>query len=781
MKKTFIDLNTNHAVNQVDPDLITATLSFRSLIKYLEKGIENAPRQTKFFLEYVLEKLKANKNIIGKTELSAINEFEEELSLIYDLFAPPVSDEKKRIWALGLPLKPQVFFGTTAFYNLFEDKNGVINFEVLNMETGNEAAKMQLKFLYSMVLEKLFHFPPMNNTGFIYCTRNEKTGLNKYYKIIIDTQFVEVTATKELPELDIIQIINEMQVQNFDWKIFLEKLPPDSFSFSGFSMITAIDVTAEQALENIKISIINKHDSGYENDNEFIITALKTLIENQDIEFNLHPLFRINNRWVFLNQHQNSMEASVLTGSSQNDDPLPCSASIEKYLDKPKIIFTGSIEDDCIVFDKNLVPTGIAGYGLIPVFSGTTVIGLLEVYTKKKLLLTVNMLSKLNMAIPLLSQVFQDAIDVFENCIEGIIKEKFTSLQPAVDWKFKEVALHYYNKNNHENSNEVNIVFKEVYPLYGAIDIRNSTIERNSAQAADLDLQFKLLSTTLTEIKQYDNLAITDNLIYKCGEFLHLIETNSNGEEKQQITSFLADEIAPFLLHFEKTSPQVKLLITTYRDACDETTGIAYQHKRSLEASIQTINTAIKRHLDWFANNVQTTYPCYFEKFRTDGIEYDIYIGQSITPDKPFNPLYLKNIRLGQLKSMIEIVKITGTLSLQLENKLSTTQLIFVRNTPIDISFRNDERRFDVEGTYNVRYQVIKKRIDKARIMDSGERLTQPGKIAIVYFTEKEAEEYVAYIHFLQNQLLLDDTIEFLTLEELQGVTGLKAIRVTIL
>jgi hypothetical protein len=110
--------------------------------------------------------------------------------------------------------------------------------------------------------------------------------------------------------------------------------------------------------------------------------------------------------------------------------------------------------------------------------------------------------------------------------------------------------------------------------------------------------------------------------------------------------------------------------------------------------------------------------------------------------------------------------------------QLLTTQLIFVHSTAIDISFRKDERRFDVEGGYNIRYQVVKKRIDKVRIRDTGERLTQPGKIAIIYFNDKEAEEYEGYIRYLQEKGKLELGIERLELEDLQGVSGLRALRV---
>jgi hypothetical protein len=65
-------------------------------------------------------------------------------------------------------------------------------------------------------------------------------------------------------------------------------------------------------------------------------------------------------------------------------------------------------------------------------------------------------------------------------------------------------------------------------------------------------------------------------------------------------------------------------------------------------------------------------------------------------------------------------------------------------------------------------------------VQNTRERLTQPGKIAIIYFNEKEAEEYTGYIQYLQEKGWLKTAIEYLELEELQGVSGLKALRVEV-
>jgi hypothetical protein len=91
-----------------------------------------------------------------------------------------------------------------------------------------------------------------------------------------------------------------------------------------------------------------------------------------------------------------------------------------------------------------------------------------------------------------------------------------------------------------------------------------------------------------------------------------------------------------------------------------------------------------------------------------------------------------------------------------------------------------DEKQFDVDGAYNIRYEIIKKRIDKAFIKGAQERITVPGKIAIIYSQEKDAVEYMKYVKYLQSKKLIGK-IERHDLEDLQGVAGLKALRVEVL
>jgi hypothetical protein len=111
---------------------------------------------------------------------------------------------------------------------------------------------------------------------------------------------------------------------------------------------------------------------------------------------------------------------------------------------------------------------------------------------------------------------------------------------------------------------------------------------------------------------------------------------------------------------------------------------------------------------------------------------------------------------------------------------LETAHLVLVQHAPLAISFRFDEKRFDVDGAYNVRSEVMKKRIDKAVVKGTGDRITQPGKVTIVYSDPAEAAEYRQYLRYLRATRHTTGEIEELELAELQGVQGLRALRVAV-
>jgi hypothetical protein len=176
----------------------------------------------------------------------------------------------------------------------------------------------------------------------------------------------------------------------------------------------------------------------------------------------------------------------------------------------------------------------------------------------------------------------------------------------------------------------------------------------------------------------------------------------------------------------------------------------------------------------------QRMFPHYFEKQKTDGVDYQMYVGAGLVENGRVDPLCLKNLRLWQLMVTCGIAVRAHQLRDRLPIPLETTHLILVQHAPLSIRFRFDEKRFDVDGAYDIRYEIVKKRIDKALVQGTAERVTQPGKVAIIYTQPGEALEYRAYIEYLQSIGYLTGSVEQLELGELQGVQGLRALRVQV-
>lgn len=760
-------------------DDIETNLSFNDFIKHLEKLVNEGEQGKHELFQFVVERFTEAQKKYGPIQEANLADYQTELYYTYNLLVPTLHSENQTLWALALPLGKKIFYGTDAFYRLITQNfcDDQIRLQVTGKE--NEYKKNLLQSVYTLVLERLYNIPLFESENLVCSYINSDTGLPQYFAITVDNTFVTVKAKNQLPPINY-KALRHNKIQ-IDWELMLEVLPLKHFEFEGFSIITLSDITLDHVTENIKNIIINSSGNNLMSYYEVLQESIKILMGNPHIKFGLSPLLQVNGKLLI---DRAFMYGSVLPDLLQRKkDGYDQEKITAEYLQNPQNLVYNigeEIENSDFEFLDDLADLGITSYACIPLFYNNNVTGILEVYTEGEHTFDKISISKLRRASSLLAQLLYDQTNYFNAKIEAVIKEKFTSLQPAVQWKFNEVAIEYLRQIKPDQPKPIieNIQFKDVFPLYGAVDIRNSTVERNKALIADYQLQLNFLLKVLTEIKHVFSLAIIDEVNFNCLQWLKKLDVTPIDSLQLKLNEFLEKDVPLFLDHFKKNNIGLTSAINNYENEALPETGLFYSHRRSLESSMAMINTAVNGYLDLLNLEIQQSYPCYFEKFRTDGVEYDIYIGQSIAPDKPFNPLYVKNVRLWQLSSMAAIAKITNSLLTQMETPLETTQLIFINSNEIDISFRVDERRFDVEGAYNIRYHIIKKRIDKVHIKNTNERLTQSGKIALVYYDNKEKAEYLNYIRYLQNKQVLLDDLEELELEELQGISGLKAMRI---
>lgn len=761
-----------------------ARLSFRPFLNFLREHLQDKNSVKKELFEFVLKKSESFEGIEEDVDLARLPEFKELLDLLYVILTNVTEDEKEIYWGLCVPMSPVIFYGSDLFYQLLDDANKHDMECGMGDEEFEEFAKTKLEHFYISILEKFYKIQIPKKRAMIRTIKDKETGLTRHFNITLNTSFVDLVSKKPLPELDISAVLDYASQENMLAHLY-ELLPVDMFSLRGFTILTITDVTQHYALETIKNNIVKNQADAASNGFPDIVQALKELTGTNGIEFNILPLFKVNGKLV---EDMDTYNRSILFSSVQKKTLTEqfCMGIMDKFVSSPKLLYFGDLDTDEVAQPEAanaLKAEGVISYAVLPVFYNKKLVGAIEAYSRQKGLINEKMFTLLESAKELLSQLMYNSLSALEAEIESVIKEKYTRLQPSVQWKFVEAAWkHLQSKKDIEGSSAAEleeIGFKDVYPLYGAVDIRNSTIERNAAMLKDTAIQFDVLLKVLRELKQKTGFGLLDEKIYNVGKWANQLKAEGQVFSQQvKLNDFLENNIMPFLLKFTDQRPELETIAKPYFESINEEKGIAFENRRLLEKSMSKVIRSVNSYFDRLKDEIQQAYPCYFEKFRTDGVEYDIYIGQSISPDSPYSDIYLKNLRLMQLTSMAAIARYTHALIPHLPNPVETTQLIFIHSQPIDILFRNDEKRFDVEGAYNIRYHIIKKRIDKVHLKGSVERLTQPNKIALVYFSEKEAEEYISYIKYLQADKILNDDLERLELEELAGVSGLKALRV---
>jgi hypothetical protein len=761
---------------------IDSRISFLPFINYLRDKAANTADIRAGFYRYMIQKFESEPDLLKPIDdIAVLNNNQDLLDLLTTSLFPIVSD-RERIFTLAVPYHYTIFNYSKTFGRLFVNEEED-SFLLTNAESCDALKKLQCSLFYEHVLEKFYNIRLNENTQLVIPVVDPDSGMKRYYRLRYDRRFIDVTLKGTLPDIHNCAVcLNTFRIMDLDKQ--LKNMPLEIFSAEGFGVWIAEDVTTSESIEAIK-KILLRHescDTGVINEVKRNVHALIGLSE---VQVGFTPFMKLNNRFVL---DETCTSHSLLGQHWKQDDEESIQAfnmCLEVLKQHPEPTAFTILDDDItnmVRIFKRLWREGTRSYIVYPIQDEDGLLGLLELASPIPNQLDVEVLKQLEPAMPLLSLALLRTRNTFNEKIEALIKENFTALQPCVEWKFAEAAWETLNSHQKNNGHVIqgNVVFDNVYPLYGAIDIRNSSTERSVAIQKDLKEHLNLIDTTLDELMAHIKLPLLDGLKFKVSNFRTSMQNRLAAEDEIRFNEFFDKDLTSMFTHLRKTDNKLDAIIRNYFHQVEESGSTLYKYRNEYENTMSKINNAVLNTIITEEESIQASYPHYFEKYKTDGVEYTIYIGQSIAPDTKFDLMYLQNLRLWQLSSMAEIARITKNLLPSLQVPLQTTQLILAHSQPISIGFRKDERRFDVEGAYNIRYEIMKKRLDKVHIEGTSERLTQPGKIAIVYSNPKEAQEYQEYIYYLQSKNLLLPGIENVELEELQGVRGLRAMRVDI-
>lgn len=714
-------------------------------------------------------------------DLSVLDVHREWMEMLLSIVFPPTASDQEMLYSVGLPFSYTTIFTSRLFHMLFIEP-GTNDIKIPDNETGRDIEHDRLAGAYNLILRKYCNYQAPEFVSSVHPYHDPHSGLIKYMELQLDTRYIDVKYTGShlpIPE----DFINKKDHGLLSLEELQHNIPIDQFAFEGIVIGRVIDVTVREVISQMKSELLNLNAFSEGVVYHKLQDLVQSLIGLKDIRIGITPFFKVNGHYVFSELHNsNSLLFKHYKAVMERDVVNDCCR--ELFMDTEKPIIFEKIDDKEVQGIEYLgfyYDQGYRSLILAPLKHNGDLWGILEVGSEQEGKLNYKHVTRLDIAIPLFTRAIEKSAESLDTQIDKVIKEQFTAVQPAVEWKFTESAYNFIvQKQQGKDPKPERIAFESVYPLYGAIDIRNSSVERSQAIQLDFIEQLQMAASVIKKAQANMPFPLLQEIQFKIDKHIASASDVLLSDEETAIHEFLQNQVASIFKHLKGTTPAVQNDIDHYFASLDKNIGTIYHHRKDFEASIARINEEVSKFVDREQVSVQQIFPHYFERYVTDGVEFNIYIGQSLSPRKKFDELYLRNMKMWQLTTLAKASRLTNDLARQLSHPMKTTQLILAHSNPISISFRTDERKFDVDGAYNIRYEIIKKRIDKVHIKETNERLTQPGKIAIVYSQPKEAEEYAEYIEFLQNQKLLKPGIEHHDLEELQGVVGLKGLRVDV-
>ncbi len=628
------------------------------------------------------------------------------------------------------------------------------------------------------ILRMHYNYPINTASRTLLEIPDKNSKLIKTYRQTFNADMIEMIPTNKAVDItydDYLELMADFE----NLELWKKKFPPRSWIMRGIGIANLIDVTTDTAVADITQNLIIKSPDSLEN----IKNSIRRLFNIHDLQVGLIS-FEGN---TFYNTHKEKMSSITLQQNQELKcaDTL-CNWSYDQLIEKNKPLIVTDVEK---FFDKNksllgklLQQSGIKSYIIVPLIHEEEVLGFLEIGSEKKYVLNNSLSNKLLLVTPIISMAASRFKNEMKNNIEAIIQQECTTIHPSVKWRFEEEANKYLTqKEQNEDATFKDLIFKDVIPLYGQLDIRESSVKRNVAVKHDLEKQLREIHKILRSVYDQLKMPVYEELLFEIEGFKKELKGDLHAGIEHKILSFLSSEIYPLFVHFEGMGPDIKKLVNSYQGKLDAQLGSIYEERKKFDESVMKVNYSLASIIDEKQLEAQKMFPHYFERYKTDGIEYNMYIGQSITKNKKYDSIYLKNLQLWQLTTMCEMEIQFQQIRSELSCPLDIASLILVYNTPLAVHFRMDEKRFDVEGAYNARYEIVKKRIDKANIKGTNERITVPGKITIVYSRDQDIIDYQKFISYLQSKgLLKNKKVEDHPLEDLQGITGLRALRVEV-
>lgn len=747
--------------------------SFEPVILKLEQLAETENKWDAMYKKQLLERILAFPELRDGISDTAI--FEKQAPLITELLADyfPADLTHNEIKAVGLPYNSMIFNRTERFKSILKEAGQEFEFSIRDFDD------RQMYIMSCCIILNKFYGTRLDFGKPLFYDIPTSEGIIKHYRALYNADFLDIVPTHKAVPLSS-EDVNQLMDNYDDLSLWQAKFPLESYILKGFSIITLFDATIENAVSIFKGKLLDFESNEFQRSLNSIFSSIFRIRDlsvgyvmfcHEGDGFSEMTMVQRKHTVILPGRTNSTEDFLVLKQYWQmiSDRQYQAISDVGEFVSKhPGHLIAGPLLD-----------SKSGSFILAPVIKNDIILGVLEIVSPHVRLLNSITARKLEVVMPYLSDKLEKMTIEMESNIQALIQQKYTSLHPSVSWKFRQAIKAEYNESGEGQMSEQEIIFENVIPLYGQVDVKGSSNSRNLSVKKDLELQLSAALSLIQSIEEDDHTKQYAPFYKELNELLVIVKSFFQADTEQQVTEYIEGTIQPWLMTIR--ADHYNAAIEEYIEALDKQNGMFHTYRRKFDQTISQINGYLGDILDEEQVSAQNIFPHYFERFKSDGIEHNLYVGQSVSPKLKFDPSMLSDLRIWQLRTMCKLEQIHHSNLSALPYPLAVSSLILVYSTPIAIRFRLDEKRFDVDGTYNARFEMVKKRIDKAHIRHTTERISQPEKITIVYTSEAEHREYLKYIRILQQEGKLSSALESFEVEDLQDISGLKGLRVGVI
>lgn len=669
--------------------------------------------------------------------------------------------------AVAAPMSWRFLHATPRFRRELMDENQQIRGELLIH--GIDFDYLKNLFGYLVIMRHCYGMQMPFDKSLLVQNTDPDTGFLRTFQIRAQFDLLRVRPRGALPEIDL-EAVGALGPRMTSIEAWRELVPVDAFEFYGLVVYEATDVSEESTRSQLKDILVKPEPLVERELFADIQELLRTMLRMSKLNVSVVGI-QGDTAFCASGDHGFKHEAENL-----RIDAFICESCRSELFQGQEVLYTdlqrAEMSSDML---RRLRDAGARSFLMLPLKEGDRLLGALCLTTDNPGEL--NSLTKLRLegVTELFAQALGRTLSTAHSRVQAVMKEKFTAIHPSVEWKFREAATRYLRDKTIGD-----VVFPDSYSLYSSSDIRSSSEIRSQAIRKDLVGQIRSAKHVLELAARQSRIDYLDSLVYRLDRLIGELEVGARSGDESRIARLLATEIEPIFDSVENFGADIHSSVESYRAAVCCDSGSLFRERRAYEESVDRLTRRMADLLQERQVLAQQTFPHLFEMYRTDGVEHTIYVGNSLTERDDFSQLYLNELRLWQLKTVCMTARLCFAMEAQLPQPLQVAHLILAQSEPIGLRYSQEEKKFNVDGAYNTSYEIIKKQIDKAHIKGSGERLTQPGKVALVYSRSSEAIEYRMLVEYLQQKGFIEPGIEQVELEDLQGVYGLKALRVAV-